>query len=431
MSKIVLESLPGIREFYPEDTRIKNWLFSKFKDTARIYGFDEYEAPLVEPVSLYTIKSGNEIVNQMYNFKDKSNNEITLRPEITPSLARMVLAQGKKLIMPIKWYTIGQCWRYETYTTLRKREHFQWNMDIWGVDSVTAEVELMAAIVFFLKSVGLNESHVVIRLSNRKLLENILVNIGIESDKFAKVCNLIDKFEKIMPDERIKELQNIELEQEVIDKILFLIDNNNFDTIKKYCTDSKLIEEFETLLKLTKDYGYDKWVKFDFLIVRGLAYYTGTVFEIFAKVGNINRALCGGGRYDKILSTYGSKNDISACGFGFGDVVILEILNELNLIPEELYNNRVDDIIIPFNEDLRGAACQVAEKLRSQGRRVDIILKNKQKIKTAYSYANRIGAERAIYIAPTEWCNGEVRVKMLRLNENDPNKENNVNYNNL
>ena len=399
----------GTRDFYPDEMRVRNWLFDHFKAAAKSFGFEEYDAPILETEELYTRKQGEEITQQLYNFEDKGERRVTLRPEMTPSLARMVLAKANTLPMPLKWYSIPQCWRYERMQRGRLREHYQWNMDIWGSNGAEAEVELLCAIVNFFERIGINSTQVGIRVNNRKLLQYVLESAGINEEQFTPVCIIIDKMDKI-PQEAIEEqLGSLGLTSENIELIQSTLSLKDLKSINETLeNENPALNELNQLWELAENYGITEWIEFDASVVRGLSYYTGTVFEAFDKGGTL-RAICGGGRYDSLLSTFGGS-DIPACGFGFGDVVIMELLSDLDLIPE--LPSGVDDIVFAMNKELRGAAMQVANKLRKNGRSVDLILEER-KMKWVFKHAERSKAKTLVMITPNEWEQGKVRIKNL------------------
>jgi histidyl-tRNA synthetase len=413
--KGVIETEPviGTRDFLPADMRMRNMLFDKFREAARRFAFQEYDAPILELEELYKRKAGEEITQQMYNFEDKDKYLVTLRPEMTPTLARLILKTGRNLLLPIRWFSIPQCWRYENTTRGRKREHYQWNMDIVGVKEVTAEVELLAAITTLFKSLGLTSKDVGIKINSRKVLQNVLEPLGVTKEKFAPVCVIVDKLDKLEAEAVQKMLAELGLSEDVIAKINTTLTIKDLGQLEEVLgKDSPVMVEFRDLWTYAKAYGFDDWLQFDASVVRGLAYYTGIVFEAFAKPPVQLRAICGGGRYDGLLTLYGSKTEIPAAGFGFGDCVIVELLKEKGLyndIPPE-----IDDIVIAYDETMRVNAYQVANKLRDQGRAVEVQLIPGKKIPWCFNYADRIGAKRAVLIAPDEWGKGLVRVKELR-----------------
>ncbi len=400
----------GTRDFFPEDMRLRNWLFGHFREVARLSGFEEYDAPVVESADLYVRTAGEEIVDQLYTFQDKSNRELALRPEMTPSLARMVLQKGGALALPIKWFSLPQCWRYERMTRGRRREHFQWNMDIFGVDDVTAEAELLAVLVTLFKRLGLSAADVVIRLSNRRLLQAVLASAGVTDELFAPVCILVDKLEKIPREAVEADLQVLGVDSGVIDRVLEIASCTSLEAARQLAGDGENgLDELQRLIDLGAAYGFSEWLRFDPSLVRGLAYYTGTVFEVFPTEGDL-RAVCGGGRYDRLLSTFGGK-DVPACGFGFGDPVIVELLKDKGLLPD--LPPAVDDVVFAFSEQLRIPAMEVATRLRASGRSVDLILEEGKRMKWAFRHADNAGAARLVLLAPDEWERGVVKVRDL------------------
>eukprot|EP01126_Amoeba_proteus_P061005 TRINITY_DN8141_c0_g2_i1.p1 TRINITY_DN8141_c0_g2~~TRINITY_DN8141_c0_g2_i1.p1 ORF type:complete len:477 (+),score=109.64 TRINITY_DN8141_c0_g2_i1:83-1432(+) len=420
---VEVEPTYGCRDFYPQEMRLQRWIFDNWREVARLYGFQEYDAPILESQELYQRKAGEEIVDQMFAFQTRDERLVALRPEMTPSLARMILRSGRSLLMPIRWYSIPQCWRFEVICRGRNREHYQWNMDILGVEDVAAEAELLSAIVTFFKRVGITSKEVGIKINSREVLHEVLTPLGVSDAQFAPVCVIVDKLDKLEEQEVVKQLAALNLLPEVIDKIKSTLTIKDLGELRKILPGSRVLEQFERLWELAVAYGYEDWIQFDASVVRGLAYYTGIVFEGFDRSGKL-RAICGGGRYNRLLTTYGAKEDIPACGFGFGDCVILELLKDRNLLPA--LPPSLDDLVVVYNEQLRPAACQVAAKLRGKGRSVDVVLIPNKKVAWSFNYADRIGANRAIFVAPDEWSRGEVRIKELRKDKDDLQKEYNV-----
>ncbi|MEC7687065.1 MAG: histidine--tRNA ligase [Candidatus Thermoplasmatota archaeon] len=407
------QGVRGTRDFYPEDMRLRNWLFDNFIAASLLHGFEEYDAPVLEHEELYTRKQGEEITKQLYNFQDKGERKVSLRPEMTPSLARMVMSRAGSLPMPIKWFSIPQCWRYERTQRGRGREHYQWNVDIWGTTELSADAELISVIVTFFEELGLTSEDIVIRISSRKVLEEVLGSLGVEGNLFAKTCIIVDKMDKL-PSEVIEEqLSDLGHSSEVIAKIQSVLGIKDIDKLANALgKESAAIMELTTLFDLVDSYGMSEWLQFDASIVRGLAYYTGSVFEAHDREGKF-RAICGGGRYDNLLSTLGGK-DLPATGFGFGDMVIMELLEEKNLIPELI--SGVDDIVLPLSQDLRDIAVRVAAALRLSDRTVDLVLEDK-KMKWAFKHAERVGAKRLVLLAPDEWSRKMIKVKDLETGE--------------
>jgi len=409
----VTQGVRGTRDFYPEDMRLRNWLFDNFIAASLLHGFEEYDAPVLEHEELYTRKQGEEITKQLYNFQDKGERKVALRPEMTPSLARMVMAKAGSLPMPIKWFSIPQCWRYERTQRGRGREHYQWNVDIWGTTEISADAELISVIVTFFEELGLTPDDIVIRISSRKVLEEVLGSLDVEGDLFAQTCIVVDKMDKLSSEVIKEQLSDLGHSNKVISKIQTILGIKDMESLKKSLdNNSSAISELNILFDLIESYGMSEWVEFDASIVRGLAYYTGSVFEAHDREGKF-RAICGGGRYDNLLSTLGGK-DLPATGFGFGDMVIMELLSDKGLIPELI--SGVDDIVLPLNQDLRDIAVRVAASLRLANRTVDLVLEDK-KIKWAFKHAERIGARRLVLLAPEEWARKMIKVKDLETGE--------------
>ena len=407
------QGVRGTRDFYPEDMRLRNWLFDNFTNASLLHGFEEYDAPVLEYEELYTRKQGEEITQQLYSFQDKGNRKVALRPEMTPSLARMVMARAGGLPMPIKWFSIPQCWRYERTQRGRGREHYQWNVDIWGTTEISADAELISVLVTFFEGIGLTAKDIVIRVSSRKVLEEVLGSLDMEGDIFAQTCIIVDKMDKLSSDVIEDQLSDLGHDSKVVMTIQTVLGIKDMNSLKEALKDESVaVSELNLLFDAIDSYGISEWVEFDASIVRGLAYYTGAVFEAHDRTGEF-RAICGGGRYDKLLSTLGGK-DLPATGFGFGDMVIKELLEEKGLIPELVSD--IDDIVIPLNSDLRNAAVMVAASLRNSGRTVDLVLEDK-KMKWAFKHAERIGAARLVLLAPDEWSRKMVKIKDLDTGE--------------
>ncbi|KAK3001147.1 hypothetical protein RJ639_021072 [Escallonia herrerae] len=403
----------GTRDFPPEEMRLRNWLFDNFREVSRLFGFEEVDFPVLESEALYIRKAGEEIRDQLYCFEDRGNRRVALRPELTPSLARLVMQKGKSVSLPLKWFAVGQCWRYERMTRGRRREHYQWNMDIIGVPGVTAEAELISSIVTFFKRMGITSSDVGFKVSSRKVLQEVLTCYAIPENLFGKVCIIIDKMEKIPMDEIKKELKAAELSEEAIKELLQVLSVKSLAQLEeKLGAAGEAIGDLKELFSLAEKFGFSEWIQFDAAVVRGLAYYTGIVFEGFDREGKL-RAICGGGRYDQLLSTFGGDN-VPACGFGFGDAVIIELLKEKGLLPE--LSPLVENIVCSLDHTLQGAAAAVATILRERGQSVDLVLENKP-LKWVFKRAARINARRLILVGSSEWQKGMVGVKILSTGE--------------
>lgn len=393
--------------------RLRNWLFNHFKEVSRLFGFEEVDFPVLETEALFIRKAGEEIRDQLYCFEDRGNRRVALRPELTPSLARLVIQKGKSVSLPLKWFAVGQCWRYERMTRGRRREHYQWNMDIIGVPEVMAEAELLSSIITFFKGIGITSSDVGFKVSSRKVLQELLRSYEVPDSLFGKVCIIIDKIEKIPIDEIKRELKSCGISEEAIEELLHVLSVKSLSKLEEIMGGAgEAIADLKQLFLLAEKFGYSEWIQFDASVVRGLAYYTGIVFEGFDREGKL-RAICGGGRYDKLLSTFGG-DDIPACGFGFGDAVIVELLKEKGLLPE--LRLQVDNIVCALDHDLQGPAATVATILRQKGQSVDLVLENKP-LKWVFRRAARINASRLILVGKIEWQKGMVGVKVLSSGE--------------
>ncbi|MEE3113696.1 MAG: ATP phosphoribosyltransferase regulatory subunit, partial [Candidatus Thermoplasmatota archaeon] len=298
----------GTRDFYPEDMRVRNWLFDNFQSAARSHGFEEYDAPLLEHEELYTRKQGEEITQQLYGFEDKGGRRVSLRPEMTPSLARMVMARAGALPTPIKWFSIPQCWRYERTQRGRGREHYQWNVDVWGAEGIEADAELISVLATFFRSVGLGPEDLVIRVSSRKVLEEVLGSVGVSGEAFPAVCVIVDKMGNTPEEAMSAQLAEQGLDADAISTIRSTLGLQDLDALSSALgDDSPAVSELTSLFSLIDSYGISDWVAFDASVVRGLAYYTGPVFEAHDRAGEL-RAIVGGGRYDRLLSTLGGRD---------------------------------------------------------------------------------------------------------------------------
>jgi len=315
----------GTRDFYPDEYRIRQWLFSHFRASSRAFGFEEYDAPVLESEALYVRKAGEEVTQQLYSFADKGGRRVALRPEMTPSLARMVLA--RKPTPPVKWFSIPQCWRYERTTRGRRREHYQWNVDIWGVAGPAAEAEVLACAVDFFRRVGLTEADVGIKVNSRAVLGDMLrttcgVDPTTEPSRFAACCVLVDKMEKVPPSALYGDFGALGVAADRVDALASLLEQGaaaggSLQALESLLgADAGALEDLRMLLGLAEAYGFRDWLVVDASIVRGLAYYTGVVFEAFDRAGEL-RAICGGGRYDRLLELFGGDPQ-PAVGFGFG-----------------------------------------------------------------------------------------------------------------
>lgn len=397
-------SVAGTRDFLPNDMLVQEWLFNKWSNVAQRFNFKKYSTPVVEQTSLYKRKGGDDIVNEMFLLEDK---ELCLRPELTPSLVRIISNQNPKAVpFPLRYWSIGQCWRYETITKNRKREHNQFNCDIIDLQqNIRYEAELISLIVTFFKDIGLSSQDIQIRISSRKVIGNTLDKYSINEDNQLLIFNILDKINKKDISE-IKEELLVLLNEEQVTELLSIMTSDNIN-------DTELIE----LLNLVKAYGIESWIKVDYSLVRGLSYYTGIVFEAFATGGT--RSICGGGRYNNLMKTLGYKTNYPIVGFGMGDVVIVELLQELGKLPT--FNNSADYLVVPFSEQFYNDAITITNVMRTYNKKIELYAKKKFKVTDAYIYANRIGATYVILIAPEEWLNNR-NIVVKEMEKKGPNQ---------
>ena len=385
-----------MRDFYPEDMVWRNRVFDAFRAAGEAAGFEPYDSCVVESYELLARKAGEEVGEQIYHFLDKSERHLALRAEMTPTLARMVAQRQKELAFPLKWTTIAQCFRYERMTKGRKREHYQWNVDIIGEDSILAEVEVIGTACDALRRMGLSSADFKVHVSSRKFLGQLLEESGIAAEKHAQVFLALDKRGK-MPDEEIGAmLKDGGLTDDEVKATFAIMDTKSFERCPE------LVE----LFRLAEIAGFADCLRFDIGVIRGLSYYTGVVFEAFDTKGEF-RAIFGGGRYDNLLTTIGGE-PTSAVGLGFGDVVVTELLKS-RLGADAAKAKRGVAVGFMFPEQ-RDAAVKLAAKLRAEGRAVDLALKA-QKPKKFFSHADAGGAAQAVFLGPDDVAKGAARLK--------------------
>jgi histidyl-tRNA synthetase len=363
-------ALPGFRDFYPADFAVRAHIMNAWRETARRYGYEEYDGPPLEPLELYIEKSGEEIVRQLYNFEDKGGRAVALRPEMTPSFARMVGARAGGMRKPIRWFSIPQLFRYERTQRGRLREHFQWNVDIVGETNPAADAEILAVALDGLRMLGLTENDIVARFNDRRMLEALLKSAGVPGDRLFAVYGVIDKMGRESRGDSAARLQKeAGLGSDVADRIFAIAEADTWAVGLDTQSAAEAEEHLDRLAAYTAalaDLGLADYVRFDPTIVRGLAYYTGIVFEIFDRQGEL-RAICGGGRYDALLRTV-SDTDLPAAGFGMGDVVLAELLRDRGLLADA--QTKLDYYIVTVSENERTLQREIAQALRAAGKSV-------------------------------------------------------------
>jgi histidyl-tRNA synthetase len=397
-----MQALPGFRDFLPEECARRNCIFARWREVARRYGFVEWEGPLLEATELYKKKSGAEIVDQLFNFTDKGEREIAMRPELTPTLARVVAAHERKFKKPLKWFSIGQFFRYEKQQRGRLREHFQLNCDIIGEADLAADIELVALCIDVLRAFGFTEQDFVVRISDREFWTDFLCEKGAPADRWDEFLQAIDKFGR-------------EPREKTAEKLGKLADPV-FATLKSGGKSEKLGKLIDGL----RGRGLADFVSIDFGIVRGLAYYTGIVFEVFDRTGKF-RAIAGGGRYDNLIGQLSDGTvSLPALGFAMGDVVLGELIQEIPRVCQTMEKAvakdcKIDIYVIIAKEERRADALKQIQQLRDRGYRVDYPLAP-TKVARQFQAAEEVGASLAALYGD-EWP--QLKIKNMATGEQE------------
>jgi len=407
-----VKGLPGFRDFYPEELAERSYVMAVWRDVARRYGFEEYDGPPLEPLEIYTRKSGEEIVQQLYEFEDKGGRRVALRPEMTPTLARMVGARARSLKKPIRWFSAPQLFRYERKQRGRLREHFQLNLDILGESDVLADAELLAAGLDILRSCGLNSSQVRARVSDRRVLAAIFQHLGVEEARLEAVYQVVDKLDREPRDRLAERLADVGLATGTIEAIFAVTRLRGSDELRAEFGGVSRVAESIDQLSLYLDHldglGVADYVDVDLSVVRGLAYYTGIVFELWDARREL-RAICGGGRYDGLLDQIAGV-DLPAVGFGMGDVVLTELLRDYELLPES--TGRLDCYVAWLGTEGRRQALRTAQTLRGVGLST-VYEFRERRLGNQLKSADQLGARWAVILGPTEFQEGRVRLKNM------------------
>jgi histidyl-tRNA synthetase len=408
-------TLPGFRDFYPAELAARAHIMHAWRDVARRYGFEEYDGPPLEQLELYVEKSGEEIVRQLYTFEDKGGRAVALRPEMTPTLARMVGARAGSLRRPIRWFSMPQLFRYERTQRGRLREHFQWNVDILGEDDIAADAEVLAVALDSLRLLGLDADDIVARFNDRRLLEALLLHAGVQPDRLLPAYNVIDKLgRETVERTRARFREEVLLADDAIDRVLGLCRATELRSLMGAGGPevADAVQRLSSYEEHLRQLGLGDFIRFDPGIVRGLAYYTGTVFEIFDRQGEL-RAICGGGRYDRLLGAV-SGSDLPAVGFGMGDVVLTELLRDRGLLPDG--RPRVDTFIIAVSAGDRPLLLRIAQALRARGESV-LYSFRPAGIGRQLKEADARGALRVIVLGPDELARGVAAVRTMTSGE--------------
>jgi histidyl-tRNA synthetase len=409
-----MQPLKGFRDFYPEEMARRTYLFEVWRRVASRFGFVEFDGPPLEPLELYTRKSGEEIVEQLYAFEDKGGRQVALRPEMTPTLARMMAARAGTLPKPIKWFSIPQLFRYERSQRGRLREHFQLNVDIMGAPEVEADAELLAVAIEIQRELGFDATDVVARVNDRRVVQAVLGELEVARENVPAVYAAIDKFRKVPRETFAHQLDDAGLSPDAIAELTRLA-SGEVDPLE-WC-DQRLgpgpgLDAATNLARYRELLGevqLSDFVVVDFSIVRGLAYYTGIVFELYDRRGK-ERAICGGGRYDDLVQSLGGPR-LEALGFGMGDVVLSLMLEDLGRFPTA--PPRIEVAVIPVGRELASAARNVAAVLRRAGISAESPF-SPSGVGKDLKAASRDGARFSVIIGPDEWSELSVNLKDLR-----------------
>ena len=403
----MMERLPGFRDFYPEplpanepwSCDLRNHIFAAWRETARRYGFREYDGPPLEPLELYTNKSGAEIVAQLFNFVDKGERAVSLRPEMTPTVARLVATAERAYKKPIKWFSYPQLFRYEKPQKGRLREHFQLNCDLFGESDPAADAEMVALLVDVLRALGLTAADFVVRLSSRQAWQRFFAGRGGDPAQGYEFYQIVDKLERERPEVSAEKLSALGIAMA---------------EVQEFIRASVPEPELQAVLDNLSARGLRDFVVVDYGVIRGLAYYTGIVFEAFDRKGTF-RAIAGGGRYDQLVKQVSEgRVDLPALGFGMGDVVLAELLKDRKLVPS--FQGKIEVVVLVEDESLRAESLGVVQAVRESGRSVEFSLVPSKGDKQ-FKRALELGASRTLRVERGEDSQLRVRIKDLKTRE--------------
>jgi len=401
--KQIIRPVKGTRDFYPEQMAFRNWLYGKMREVSQRFGYQEWEGPILERLELYAAKSGEELVKeQAFVFNDRGGEEIALRPELTPSLARLIAQKQRELPKPIRWWSFGPRWRYERPQKGRTREFFQWDIDLLGVESPQADAELAAIGAAFFRAAGLPSSEVTIQVNNRRLMEAKVKALGVLPERIKEVYRAIDKFEKMDEAEWMAyAAEATGMSPAQTEDLRALLDDKGL---------WKQSDELVAFFDAVNDLGTSEYVEFEPSIIRGLDYYTGTIFEARDRSGEF-RAILGGGRYDNLVADVGGSERLSGVGFAMGDVVIELVLAKYGKIPA-LRPSPTRVLVTVFQPDLLGASARIASALRAGGINTELY-PEPAKLDKQLKYANAFVIPFAVIVGPDEAQAGKATVRDL------------------
>ncbi len=414
--KLSMQPYKGTRDFYPEEMRLRNWFFGVIRRELETSAFEEYNGPMLESLDIYAAKSGEEIANkQTYNFVDRGNRPLAIRPEMTPTVARMVAAKMGELTFPLKWFSIPNMYRYEATQRGRLREFWQLNVDVFGCNTFEADLEVITSAIRIMRAFGADETMFTVRINNRRFFNDVVAAItGKDTEGSRAVSKVIDRKNKVTRESYEKDMRELGLTDEQIAKIDSLYSMNVTDATA-LCPDSVGAEELRALFEALEKLGLDRFCTFDFGIIRGLDYYTGTVFEVFDNAPENNRAMFGGGRYDNLVDLFVKNARISGVGYGMGDVTLENFLVTHNLVPET-FGSGVKALVTRFDDVPYEAYTALAETLRDADVAASVYLGSK-KFGKQLEYAVKSGYTHTVIMGGDEYARGVVRLKNLSTRE--------------
>ncbi len=406
----------GTRDFYPDDMRLRNWFFGKIRKNLELSAYEEYNGPMLESLEMYIAKSGEEIANeQTYNFTDRGGRRLAVRPEMTPTVARLVAAKIGELNFPLKWFSIPNLYRYERPQRGRLREHWQVNVDIFGCDTYEADLEVISTAVMLLRGFDADESMFKVHINNRRFFNDVIAAIaGTDAEGSRKVSKVVDRKNKVTRESYENDMHALGLDDEKIAKIDALYTMSVEDACA-FCPDSKGSAELLELFSALRACGLDKYCVFDFGIIRGLDYYTGTVFEVFDEAPENNRAMFGGGRYDNLVGLFVKNTNITGVGFGFGDVTLENFLVTHDLVPD-IYKTGVKVLVTRFDDVPYEKYLGIVDTLKSNGITASLYIGTK-KFGKQIDYAVKGHYSHVLIMGASELESGIVKLKNLETRE--------------
>jgi histidyl-tRNA synthetase len=399
--KATIQTVKGARDFYPEEMAIRSWLYRKIREVSESFGYQEFDGPFLERIELYAAKSGDELVKeQAFTFQDRGGDYITLRPELTPSLARMVAQRQRELAYPLRWWSFGPFWRYERPQRGRSREFFQWNIDLIGVDAPEADAELVAVCAVFFRSVGITPDQVQILVNNRQLMRQELDRLGVPDERKQDVYHLIDRRDKMPPPAWEANALELGLSSDQVEGLKALLGDPDL---------WQRLPDFTRFFAAIEAMGVREYVRFAPHIIRGLDYYTGLVFEVYDLQGG--RAIMGGGHYGNLVAAVGG-DPLSGIGFAMGDVMSTIVLQKYGCVPSELTVQADQLLVTVFDDSFLLKSFQLAAELREAGLKA-MVYPEAVKLQKQLKFADRKGIRYAVILGPDEDASGQVTVKDL------------------